>query len=301
MTAATDALARLAHDVERLCANVGQAVLGKRHVIELAVTCLLSEGHLLLEDYPGTGKTLLARALANSIVGSHARIQFTPDLLPSDVTGVQIYDQASRGFQFLPGPIFHSIVLADEINRASPKTQSALLEVMDEGHVTVDGVEHPVGRPFMVIATQNPIDMMPITGCCTDATKVFVRCSRAKSGGWRAGGRERHREAVVPVLPSSDRCTTGSIRRPAEVVRSSLPSSRARAAMRRGLVLIARSTACSTVRLPVLGESGKREGEARPGGEREQAAAGQCRGGHWPTVTVTSAERPARSAGRRAG
>jgi MoxR-like ATPase len=143
---------------DHIVANVGQAILGKRHVIELAVTCLLSEGHLLLEDYPGTGKTSLARALANSIVGSHARIQFTPDLLPSDVTGVQIYDQLTRKFEFLPGPIFHSIVLADEINRASPKTQSALLEVMDEGHVTVDGVEHSVGKPFMVIATQNPIE-----------------------------------------------------------------------------------------------------------------------------------------------
>jgi MoxR-like ATPase len=138
--------------------NVGQAILGKRHVVELAVTCLLSEGHLLLEDFPGTGKTSLARALANSIVGSHSRIQFTPDLLPSDVTGVQVYDQTTRKFEFLPGPIFHSIVLADEINRASPKTQSALLEVMEEGRVTVDGVAHTVGKPFMVIATQNPIE-----------------------------------------------------------------------------------------------------------------------------------------------
>jgi MoxR-like ATPase len=138
--------------------NVEKAVLGKRHIVKLALTCLLAEGHLLLEDVPGTGKTQMARALANTIQGTNSRIQFTPDLLPSDVTGVTVYDQNMGAFEFHPGPIFHSIVLADEINRASPKTQSALLEVMEEGRVTVDGTTHDAGKPFMVIATQNPIE-----------------------------------------------------------------------------------------------------------------------------------------------
>src|SRR4051794_18683816 len=142
----------------RLANNVGQAVLGKQHVVRLALTCLMSEGHLLLEDFPGTGKTMLARAISGTVQGTNSRIQFTPDLLPSDVTGVTIYEPGKQVFEFHPGPIFATIVLADEINRASPKTQSALLEVMEEGRVTVDGVPHPVGSPFMVIATQNPIE-----------------------------------------------------------------------------------------------------------------------------------------------
>ena len=142
----------------KLVANVEQAVLGKNHVVRLAVTCLLSEGHLLLEDAPGTGKTSLARSLAQTVQGTQSRIQFTPDLLPSDVTGVTVYEQATGRFEFHRGPVFASIVLADEINRASPKTQSALLEVMEEARVTVDGTSHDVGTPFMVIATQNPVE-----------------------------------------------------------------------------------------------------------------------------------------------
>ncbi|RRD49538.1 MoxR family ATPase [Arachnia propionica] len=142
----------------RLTDNIGQALLGKAPVVRLALTCMLSEGHLLLEDAPGTGKTALARAIAASVHGSHNRIQFTPDLLPSDITGVTMYDQATARWTFHHGPIFSSIVLADEINRASPKTQSALLEVMEEAQVTVDGQRYPTERPFMVIATQNPVE-----------------------------------------------------------------------------------------------------------------------------------------------
>jgi MoxR-like ATPase len=138
--------------------NVGHVIIGKSNVTELLLVALLTEGHVLLEDVPGIGKTTLAKALAKSLDCSFARIQFTPDLLPSDVTGLNYYNQKSQAFEFRPGPVLSQILLADEINRATPRTQSALLEAMAEGRVTVDGVTHPLEPPFLVIATQNPID-----------------------------------------------------------------------------------------------------------------------------------------------
>jgi len=138
--------------------NVSRVLLGKRREVELALVALAGEGHVLIEDVPGVGKTMLAKAIAKSIGCSFRRIQFTPDLLPSDVTGVSIYNQKSDEFEFRPGPVVAQIVLTDEINRATPKTQSALLEAMEERHITVDGITHPLPRPFMVMATQNPIE-----------------------------------------------------------------------------------------------------------------------------------------------
>ncbi|WP_239066984.1 AAA family ATPase, partial [Actinomadura bangladeshensis] len=155
-----DALAgRFAQLFGALAGSVERVVRGKRDRVELALICLLAEGHLLVEDVPGVGKTTLARAMAASVEAKWARIQFTPDLLPSDITGVSIFNQGTKAFEFHPGPIFANLAVADEINRGSPKTQSALLEVMEERRVTVEGVPHPVPRPFMVIATQNPVDM----------------------------------------------------------------------------------------------------------------------------------------------
>jgi MoxR-like ATPase len=142
----------------RLEASVGSVVRGKPQAIRLAVTTLLARGHLLIEDIPGVGKTTLARSLAAAVGGTFRRIQFTSDLLPSDITGVSIYDPQGRAFELRKGPIFANVVLADEINRTTPRTQSALLEAMSEGHVSIDDVTHELGQPFMVIATQNPIE-----------------------------------------------------------------------------------------------------------------------------------------------
>lgn len=141
---------------QKIISEVEKALLGKSESVRLSVACLLSEGHLLIDDIPGVGKTTLALALARAIGGAFQRIQFTSDLLPADVLGVSVFNQQSRAFEFKPGPVFHNVVLADEINRASPKTQSALLESMQEGQVSIDNHTHPLPKPFFVIATQNP-------------------------------------------------------------------------------------------------------------------------------------------------
>jgi MoxR-like ATPase len=147
-----------AETLDRITDNLARVVHAPRETLRLVVLCLVSEGHLIIEDFPGVGKTMLAKALARSLDCSFSRLQFTPDLLPSDVTGVSVFNQRSNEFEFRPGPVFANLLLVDEINRASPKTQSALLECMQENQITIDGTTHELGRPFMVIATQNPIE-----------------------------------------------------------------------------------------------------------------------------------------------
>ncbi len=153
-----EAMSSVQNFSSRIMDNVERVIVGKRSVIELLMVAFLCEGHVLLEDVPGTGKTMLARAMAISLGGSFKRLQCTPDLLPNDVTGVSVFNQQNNQFEFRPGPIFVNLLLADEINRATPRTQSALLEAMQEQQVTVDGVTRPLPRPFMILATQNPIE-----------------------------------------------------------------------------------------------------------------------------------------------
>ncbi len=151
-------LKEVAKETNRINDNIEKVIKGKRQTVELAVTSFICGGHILIEDMPGVGKTMLAKAIARSINGSFKRIQFTPDLLPSDITGTSLYNQKTGDFEFSPGPVFANIVLADEINRTTPRTQSALLEAMDERQVTVDGVAHMLPEPFFVTATQNPME-----------------------------------------------------------------------------------------------------------------------------------------------
>lgn len=163
---------------ESLIGNLEHVIVGKRNSLELVVIGLLCQGHVLIEDVPGVGKTMLARSLAKSLDCSFNRIQFTPDMLPSDVTGVSIYNQQKRVFEFRPGPVMGQIVLADEVNRATPKTQAALLEAMEEHQVTVDGITHPLDQPFMVLATQNPIEYegtFPLPEAQLDRFMIRVR------------------------------------------------------------------------------------------------------------------------------
>ena len=200
----------VARSLALLRENVGRVYLGKPEVVRLAVVALLADGHLLLEDVPGVGKTLLAKALARSLDGRFSRVQFTPDLLPGDLTGVTVYQEKTGAFVFQPGPVFAEVVLADEINRATPRTQSALLEAMSERQVTADGVTRPLGPPFLVVATQNPHEFegtFPLPESQLDRFLLRVRPGYPERDTERAILLQ-HRagepvESLGPVLPAA--------------------------------------------------------------------------------------------------
>ena len=179
---------------KQIQANIERIIVGKAPVVELVLVCVLCEGHILLEDVPGIGKTMLARSVARSLKCTFHRIQCTPDLLPSDITGTHIYNQKTGDFEFRPGPIFAQIILADEINRATPRSQSALLEAMEERQVTLEGDTHPLPRPFLVLATQNPVELegtFPLPEAQMDRFLM-----RLKIGYTTADGRCRHPGAL---------------------------------------------------------------------------------------------------------
>ncbi len=181
----TEAAAAIKDVADRLKESIGRVIVGREEVVELALVALLADGHILIEDVPGIGKTTLAKAIARSVGSSFSRIQFTPDLMPSDVTGIHYYNQKSGEFEFRPGPIIANIVLADEINRATPRTQSALLEAMEERQVTIDGVTMPLPSPFLVLATQNPIELegtFPLPEAQLDRFMMRVRIGYPTEG-----------------------------------------------------------------------------------------------------------------------
>lgn len=197
--------------IDRLRGSMGRAIKGKDDVIDRVLVCLLAGGHVLIEDLPGVGKTSLAYALARSMDCTFSRVQFTSDLLPSDVTGVAIYDEQHKDFIFKKGPVFANVVLADEINRATPKTQSALLEVMDRARVTVDGTAHEVGRPFLVLATQNPVDFEGTFALPESQLDRFLMClqmgypkAQYEMDILRAGPASYDEMQVVPVVTGEE-------------------------------------------------------------------------------------------------
>ena len=204
-------LSRKAHALDPVLAAAGRVILGKEHEIRQAIACLLAGGHLLIEDLPGVGKTTLAHALARLLGLAFSRIQFTSDLLPADICGVSIYERQHGEFRFLPGPIFSQLVLADEINRATPKTQSALLEAMEERQVTVDGETRPLPEPFFVIATQNPahqIGTFPLPESQLDRFLMRIELGYPDRDAERAlllaGGQRSHVEVLTPLINAQD-------------------------------------------------------------------------------------------------